>query len=276
MRKLILGTGMGLSVPLNEQISMIKQVGFDGVFTAWQKDREESLAVAAAVRERGLLYHSIHAPFDRVHLLWESGVDGDLEAGRLITCLEDAARVGVALVIMHAIIGMERHTPTSLGIERFAKIFEAAEHLGVRVALENTEGEEYLHALMKAFENNINVGFCIDTGHEMCYNEGRDMIARYGSRLLSTHLNDNMGKTGERITWLDDSHMLPFDGGRADWEGIARRLNKVGYCGDLTFELTTKNKPERHCNDRYEAMTAEEYLQEAYEKACLVRELFQG
>lgn len=275
MRNLILGTGMGLSVPMPEQIVIIKECGFDGVFTQWDEDSEVGKKVASVIREEGLLYHSIHAPFVGVHHLWESRDEGECEVKRQIHCLEDAARFDVDLVIMHTIIGMERHDPTALGLERYARIFDTAKKLGVRVALENTEGEEYLDTLMCAFSDDNNVGFCIDTGHEMCYNGCRDMIGKYGYRLFSTHLNDNMGQIGAAITWLDDAHMLPFDGGMADWKGIVDRLEKVGYMGDLTFELTTKSKPKRHCNDRYATMLPEQYIKEAYQKACLVRDLFQ-
>lgn len=274
MRRLILGTGMGLDVPETEQIAIIKKVGFDGAFTNWKEDRESNSKLSFAIKEQGLFYHSIHAPFNKVHHLWESDEEGEAEVIRQIRCLEDAARVDVDLVIMHTIIGMERHEPTELGVERYSKIFDAARHLGVRIALENTEGEEYLDVLMKAFADDGNVGFCIDTGHEICYNECRDMIGKYGHRLFSTHLNDNMGKTGKAITWHDDSHMLPLDGGKADWKGIATRLEAAGYIGDLAFELTTKSKPNRHCNDRYAVMAPEQYIKEAYSKACLVRALF--
>ena len=143
------------------------------------------------------------------------------------------------------------------------------------LVIDGVEGEEYLDTLMCAFSDDKNVGFCIDTGHEMCYNGCRDMIGKYGYRLFSTHLNDNMGQIGAAITWLDDAHMLPFDGGMADWKGIVDRLEKVGYMGDLTFELTTKSKPKRHCNDRYATMLPKQYIKEAYQKACLVRDLFQ-
>ena len=84
--------------------------------------------------------------------------------------------------------------------------------------------------------------------------------------MFSTHLNDNMGMTGEKLTWLDDSHMLPFDG-VADWENIAKRMNSVGYKGELTFELTRFNRPERHTSDAYEKMTFEEYATLALERA---------
>ena len=83
-----------------------------------------------------------------------------------------------------------------------------AKERGVKVAFENTEGEEYLEALMDNFKDDDTVGFCWDTGHEMCYNHSQDMLAKYGDRLIATHINDNLGISDYdgKITWLDDLH----------------------------------------------------------------------
>ena len=167
---------------------------------------------------------------------------------------------------------MERCTPTTLGLRRYEKIFTAAENLGVTVALENTEGEIYVEALMREFGSSDRVRFCIDTGHEMCYNASRDLIGKYADKLICTHLNDNMGQTGDSITWLDDSHLLPFDG-VGNWQGIADRLNKAGYKGDLTFELTSRNKPERNTHDIYAGLDFRGFTALALEKAKRFREL---
>ena len=266
MRKLILGTGMGFSdISIPEQIVRIKKAGWDGVFTGWDEENGNR-GFRDVIDREGLIYHSIHAPFDNIHTLWEEGENGERQTERQIRCLRDCADANVQLVIMHAIIGMERCTPNELGIERFGRIFEEARKLGITVALENTEGEVYLEALLNAYSDCLNVGFCIDTGHEMCYNYSRDLITKYGSRLVSTHLNDNMKITGEKLTWRDDSHLLPFDG-LADWDGIAERLNKVGYKGPLTFELRYTNKPERHTNDIYAHLNFDSFVALALERA---------
>ena len=78
--------------------------------------------------------------------------------------------------------------------------------------------------------------------------------------------------TAYGITWIDDLHLLPFDGIN-DWQGVAARL--VECDGPLTFELTTQSKPGRHENDKYARMTAAEYLTEAYSRACRVAALVQ-
>ena len=272
MRKLILGHGSGSGLPAAEEFAILKKIGWDGVFTGWDEaNGNESLA--RSIRDLGLIYQSVHAPFDHMDKVWDDGERGDTVIERLIRCAKATADIGVDIMVVHTIIGMDKCTPTEIGLRRFGKLFDAAKQYGVRIALENTEGEEYLEALLSEYHDS-HVGFCIDTGHELCYNYGRDVISKYGKRMFSTHLNDNMGITGDHLTWKDDAHMLPFDG-IADWKGIADRMNAVGYNDALTFELTRFNRPERHTSDAYEKMTFEEYATLAYEKAKKFAELIE-
>lgn len=249
-----------------KRIEETREAGWDGVFTEWTED-PCFFRDADYIRSSGLIHQSVHAPFGDVYRLWEDpGEGGEREVERQITCLTQTASIGVDLVILHGIIGMERCAPTALGVERFGRIAGAAGRLGIRIALENTEGEIYLETLMKALKGEKHVGFCLDTGHELCYNYGHDLLALYGDRLFGTHCNDNMGMTGQKLTWLDDSHMLPYDG-KVDWDALAIRLNKIGYRGPLTFEFVKENRPGRHTNDRYEAMSYQEYIALAWERA---------
>lgn len=253
-------------------LDAVAAAGWDGVFVGWNAGFDPNITISR-IRERALSLQSVHAPFGEIWKLWECEDEiAEEESKRQITCLHDTARMDCDLVIMHAIIGMDRHSPNARGIERFAVLVEEARRLGIRIALENTEGEAYLRALLDAFDAEEHVGFCIDTGHELCYNHARDMIGTYGKRLFGTHLNDNMGITGSCLTWLDDAHMLPFDGA-ADWAGIVRRLRATGFSGPLTFELNHRNRPGRHTNDRYERMSYAEYLKVAHEHALCVASL---
>jgi len=266
MNKLVLGLGNGYKVTPLEEIKIFSEVGWDGFFSGWcYGENIESYRKLAD--ELGMYYQSVHAPFHRVDKIWDDeGIDGEKSTEEQIECIKQSKAVGVDLVIVHAIIGMEKCTPTALGLKRFEKIFAAAENNGVTVALENTEGEIYVEALMKEFGSSDNVRFCIDTGHEMCYNGSRNIIGKYADKVFCTHLNDNLGQTGEKITWLDDAHLMPFDG-IADWNGIAARLKAAGYKGDITLELTSKSRPERNTHDRYAHLDCRGFAALALEKA---------
>lgn len=274
MRKLVIATGNGFSdVNYLDEIQIIKDVGWDGVFTGWDENNGNG-KLAELINSKGLLYQSIHAPFNKIDKIWEEGELGDWAMDRMIRCIKDCADVNVPIMVLHTIIGMDKCTPTELGLYRFGKVIEAAEKYGVSLGFENTEGEEYLEAILTRYSDSTRAGFCIDTGHEMCYNERRDLITKYGKKLICTHLNDNFGRTGDHLTWKDDAHLMPFDGS-ADWQGIANRLNAVGYEGELTFELTSNSKPERNTHEVYNGLDCEGFVSLALERAKKFAQLMQ-
>lgn len=273
-QKFCLGIGRQFGIEMPELMELVQKTGFDAIFTNWQQS-DRTAQWAKLAKEMGLIYQSIHAPFGKSAILWgDDDAKGNEAISELVACLHTCADVEVPIMVAHAFIGFQDHTPTQAGIDRYGRIVMEAEKLGVKVALENTEGEEYLAALMDAFRGNSTVGFCWDTGHEMCYNHSVDRLALYGDRLLCTHLNDNLGIRdfdGE-ITFIDDLHLLPFDG-IADWQSIANRLDHWDYKDILTFELSTHSKPGRHDNDHYGRMPVPEYIAAAYNRACRVAAL---
>lgn len=265
------------SAPIEEQIPMIRDAGFDQIFFPGNPDLPVRQWVRSA-RAAGLEVQSLHAPFGGCAALWE---DDDEKAARaqeeICACIRTCGECGIPVAVSHVYIGFDAgELAKEKGLSRFERIVKTAETEGVTVAFENTEGESYLDAVLRRFGDSPRVGFCLDTGHEMCYNRSVDLLQKYGSLLAATHLNDNLGikDNNGRITWHDDLHLLPFDG-IADWEGIARRLQSAGFAGPLTFELSTKSKPGRHENDLYDAMPLPVYLAEAYKRACRVRALFE-
>ena len=270
MYELCINTGLGFDINLKELLPIIKKAGFDGFFTSWQQGKTKQIAELA--EKNGLLYQSVHAPFNEADAMWEPGDKGEYVKEKLIQCVNECKDAGVPLIIFHAIIGMDRHTPTELGLQRFCRVVKRAEKIGINIAFENTEGAEYLDALMGQFRSAY-VGFCWDTGHELCYNYGADMTKKYGDRLMCTHLNDNFGMTDrENMTWLDDSHMMPFDG-ITDWQSVADRLKACNYKGELTFELTRNSKPGKNTHDIYAHLDEFAFLSLAYEKAVKFRDL---
>ena len=266
--KLCLGLMGGLGLNENEQIRLFKKTGFEGFFMGWAPGMDLE-GIMRTAKEEGMILQSVHAPFTKMAAMWKETDQTQAAIDELLACIEDCRKIGAPIMVIHPFIGFTEHTPTEFGLKNYEIVVDAAEKAGVKLAFENVEGEEYLEALMKYFEKREIVGFCWDTGHEMCYNYSKDMLALYGDKLICTHLNDNLGikDFGGEITWIDDLHLLPFDGA-ADWADIVSRLNRCGYDDFMTFELTTSSKPGRHENDLYAKMSAEEYVAQAYIRAC--------
>lgn len=275
-QKLCLALSGQFGIAPEEQVKLFKKTGFEGFAIDMSGRNVDPAPLAKLAKEENMFVEYIHAPFNKSDNMWMAGEIGEIVVNELLEHLEVCAEHEIPIMVAHTFIGFDSdNIPTEIGIERYGMLAKRADELGVKLALENTEGEEYLFALMDAFKGEKSVGFCWDTGHELCYNRGRDLMAMYGERLLVTHLNDNLGvKDYEgRITFIDDLHLLPFDG-ISDWNSIAEKLAKCGFEGPLTFELNTRSKPGRHENDKYSDMPIERYIAEAYNRACRVATLF--
>lgn len=269
-RKLCLSTSSSFGLTTEEQIKLICNTGFEGFFT--NPNETDTKAYSKLARELGMIYQSVHAPFIKAAKMWQTGEESQEAIDELIRFAELTSDAEVDLMIAHVWIGFGKNDgPSDIGVYNWDKVISRAEELGVRIALENTEGEEFLDYLLSAFKDRKNVGFCFDSGHEMCYNRSQDLLALYGDRLFGTHLNDNLGirDFNGTTTYIDDLHLLPFDG-IGDWEDIAKRLNKCGFDDILTFELIKNNSNGRYNRTKYEAMSIEGYIAECYATACKV------
>ena len=269
-------TGISVSnsygVPVPELVRLVGRTGFDEVSPEWEEN-DDFAETAEAARESGLAIQSLHGPFDVAAKMWSVDTDDSEEALRkLLLSLETCKQYSIPVMVVHVWMGFDNiPAPNSEGFENFGKLVKKAEEYGVKIAFENTEGDELLFALMEHFDGNGNVGFCWDSGHEMCYNHSMDLLARFGDRLIMTHLNDNLGisRFDGKTYWTDDLHLLPFDG-IADWDYNVARMKKAKKQEYINFELNIRPKPNRHENDAYGEMPIERYFTEAYNRACRI------
>lgn len=269
-QKLCLGDNDQFGLPFEDRLKAIRNAGFDEVFL--YDDRSGDLKDRIRLAQKLCLpVQSVHAPFGGCADLWDTDEEKARHAENdILNTIRICGETNVPIVVSHVYIGFDgRSLPKDRGLERYGRLIEEATRCGVKLAFENTEGEEYLEAVLRTFGKDAAVGFCLDTGHEICYNHAKDLLEPYGKHLIATHLNDNLGirDFNGTITWLDDLHLLPFDG-IVDWHGLAARLYRENYTGTLTFELNTKSKPGRHENDLYEAMSVDVFLAESYKRAC--------
>jgi sugar phosphate isomerase/epimerase len=260
------------SVSIGELLQIIKNVGFDAISPSLRSVSELAEIVNIA-GELGLELQSLHAPFGKAADMWSCDKNVFSPAKKeLLEAIDACERFHIPVVVAHTWIGFDyQFDEKSLHYDNFQEVVRYAEERNVKIAFENTEGIEYLLALMEHFRGNDTVGFCWDSGHEMCYNYSADILGELGSRLIMTHLNDNLGisRFDGKIYWTDDLHLLPFDG-IGDWDYNIQRLRDARNQSILNFELSIASKPNRHENDVYAQMTLVEYFTEAYKRACKI------
>lgn len=276
MNKTKLGISLKNSYPLPiaQVIRIIAESGFDALSPV-NKNGADIKGIVSTAKECGLVLQSLHAPSSRSVDMWKEDKEcSKLGMAQMLESLELCNEYEIPIMVAHIWQGYEPvDIPKAAGLENHGKLIDKAREYGVRIAYENTEGEEYLFALLENFRNNDTVGFCWDSGHELCYNGRKDLLGRFGDQLIMTHLNDNMGVASPegKIFRTDDLHLLPGDG-IGDWEYNIERLKKAKRQEILNFELSLDSKPDRHENDRYAAMPLKDYFAEVYSLASKLRD----
>lgn len=264
------------ALPMNEVVDIIHNVGFDAISPVWVPDKRLHSLVSYA-RQKGLIIQSLHSPYGRCADMWSEDEEKSSTAiEEIVQAINDCADLKIPLFVCHAWIGFYyTQAPNEIGLRNYQFIVDKAKELNISIAFENTEGEEFLFALFEYLKHYDNVGFCWDSGHEMCFNRSSDILGKLNNLLIMTHLNDNLGISDPsgRIFWTDDLHLLPFDG-MANWEYNVNRLKKCPHLDILNFELKMQSKPNRHENDKYMQMSLEDYFSEAYSRVRKIADAY--
>lgn len=134
-------------------------------------------------------------------------------------------------------------------IRWFTPLMQTAKDCGVRIQLENTFDFAHVQQpddpawpfttvedlLYLADALGPQAEICLDTGHaHISRQDIPAMIRRFGPRLQSIHLNDNVGPLAEPC---QDLHMFPGTG-TIDWKPVFAALAETGYRGVLDLEPT--------------------------------------
>ena len=250
-------------LPMAQVLPLLKNAGFCAVSPGWQRDGDFGETVRTA-REMGLFVQSLHGPLRGMQAMWGDAPGSLLDD--LMDSATDCARLEIPLLVVHPWNSVDyTFQKDMLHFEHFDKLVAHAENLGIQIAFENLEGPEFLVALMERYSS---VGFCWDSGHELCCAPSWDFLSRFGDRLVMTHLNDNKGVTDPsgRLQGTDDLHLLPYDG-IINWDDALLRLKAAKKQDILNFELKIRPKGDRCVLDLYSQMPLKQYFDEAFQRA---------
>jgi sugar phosphate isomerase/epimerase len=217
---------------------------------------------AKLAREAGLFVENVHVDITNTNKIWLDNLDGRAVTEYYLKCADECAAYELPAMVVHLSQGDDPPPYNVLGLDRVKRIAEKAEQCGVNIAFENIRSFAHLKYVLDNVDS-PRVGLCFDSGHQHCRSPEDDVLAAFGSRLMALHLHDNMGHiTGASE---EDSHLLPFDG-TIDWTAAMRKIAETGYTGAIAIEAENKG---------YEALSAEEFLRLAFERARRLRGLFE-
>ena len=266
-----IGLSLQSNYPANAAFfPLLRDIGFRAISPFWSSvnDLKDTVDTAAAC---GLTLQSLHGSYQGLTGMWNR--DKALSTPifqALSNGVEACAAFGIPILVVHAWGGFDcTFDAASLYFSNFDRLVAHAQRENVQIAFENLQGTDYLAALMDRYQNVDSVGFCWDSGHELCYSPHLDLLGAYGDRLIMTHLNDNNGITRPdgQIQGVDDLHLLPHDG-IADWADNIRRLKNAKKQEILNFELKIRPKGDRCILDLYSKLPLEQYLADAYQRAA--------
>ncbi len=238
----------GYDLPIKERYQLIKKVGFDGVLLWWSEGfgRNYYRDAPQIVRDAGLFIENIHTPVHNQNDLWLDNLDGEALTDRYLQCVADCDEFEIPAMVVH--LPSEDYPYNTLGLDRIKRIAEKAEQLGINVALENLRNLANLAYVLEQVDS-LRIGFCYDCGHHYHYYPDEDLLSMYGSRLMALHLHDIGGSYAQ--------HQLPFDG-PIDWSTAMKKVTENNYSGATAIEAM---------NWDYKHLSAEEFLQEAFDRA---------
>ncbi len=246
----------GLNLPIYERYGLIKQAGFEGVMIWWSDEngKADYRLQPQYARSAGLIIENMHTPFEDINNIWLDNLEGEALAANMIRCVEDCSLFEIPCMIMHVSKSDNPPPFNKLGLDRFKRIVEGGERLGVNIAVENTRKTEYLSFVLNGIDSK-RIGFCYDSGHHNCHTPKDDLLSMFGSKLMALHLHDNDGS--------DDQHLLPFDG-TCQWSNVMKQINDAGYKGPVALEVNNRG---------YEHLTPEELLRICFKRAKQLKEL---
>ena len=254
--KLSIDNGMLLArFGVFESARMIKDAGFDCVDMTYYTISVDSPLLNDGYREYamklkehfdvlGLECNQAHAPF--VFAYGDRFAIDDPHYRAIVRSIESAAILGAKVIVVHSVgyrDGSNILFDRNFNINYYRSLIPYCEKFGIKIAVENLF--EYDH------ENGGFVGrlgtpkelaefileldspcfcACLDTGHASLTGvKPQDFIADMSADLLQVlHVHDG--------DYKGDRHTLPYlmD---FEWEKIMASLKRIGYTGELTFEI---------------------------------------
>lgn len=256
MMKLSIDNGMLLArFGAFESACMIKDAGFDCVDMTYYTVPVDSPLLNDGYREYaqrlrahfdsiGLECNQAHAPF--VFAYGDRFALDDPHYRAIVRSMESAAILGAKVIVVHSVgyrEGSDILFDRKYNIDYYKSLIPYCEKFGIGIAVENLVEHDHKNGgfvgrldtpkELSEFVSELDSPCfcaCLDTGHaSLTGGKPEDFITDMSADLLKVlHVHDG--------DYQGDRHTLPY---LMDfhWEKIMTSLKKIGYTGELTFEI---------------------------------------
>lgn len=243
-----------------EILTNIKKAGFENVMlSAKSGDIEEMIKCAL---DLGLKIPYFHLSYTFASDLWAKGKAHREYVAYLKQSIEILSKYNIPIAVVHATQGeasLLALPPSKHAVDAMNDVLKTAEKCNVKIAVENCDKPNFRS--MKYLLDHIDspwLGFCYDAGHHNLYVPRKNLLKKYGHRLLAVHLHDNLMDWKYGYDYSRDLHYLPFDG-KIDYEKVCKNLAKVNYNNVVLLEIHKISNDQPYI---YEDMSVEEFLGE--------------
>lgn len=246
---------MVLSFGAYEGFKLIKEAGFDCVDMSYYYQKEGSLLIGEGYREYafelrsyldelGLVCNQAHAPFDFKH-----GEPLDTSSPNylaIVRSIESASIVGAKQIVVHSICVKKAGQlcfDHAYNLAYFKSLEPFCKKFNIKIAVENlfvldNKRNSYMGRLgtpneLCEFIRELDSPYfvaCVDVGHAaMTDGEPEEFLQGMDADLLAAlHIQDG--------NYREDCHTVPYLG-TFHWTEIMKTLKRIGYKGELTFEI---------------------------------------
>ena len=197
----------------------------------------------------GIVFNQSHAP---MHSSYIDEAKTQKAFELIKHAIETSSIMGVENIIVHPKQHLEypefKDELRTQNIEFYNKLLPLCDEYNINMLTENMWRNKGSNAIVDSvcapadefcdyvdMMNHPRFGACLDIGHTyLVHRDIPEMIRSLDHRIWGLHVHD--------VARDNDLHTIPFTGAIDNWEEIMAALGKVGYKGDITFEIRALNQ----------------------------------
>ncbi len=262
-----IGTTFNYDIPLSSQLDLLERAGFRYVSLGARVVHSGYLAgrgrnkIKKMLADHGMRVCSLHTPFDKqldISSPHPSAIRKTIDCYK--QCMDAAFDLGARVVIFHPTAYMQFDDLASrkrVIVDNVSCLLDDIDDTDIRLAIENEHfppANEILGYSLDVIAD-ARYGFCYDTSHDNLTGHPLEILRRFGHRLLTTHISDNLSE--------NDDHMLPYEG-TFPWPDFCRIFSKLRFNGVFLLEVEMRESSlTSPAEFVHEAFTRGQYLMSA-------------